>query len=289
MHYYQHNIKDFNNATRHLTRVERCLYRDAIELYYDTEKPLNGEFNDLSKKLLCITDEEKEALYYVLSEFFYILDGLYHHTRCDFEIEKFHNTASAKARAGKASADARRKKKESKIEQKTTGVKQSLNSVKPVLEHNSTNQQPTTNNHKPITIKDKKPSQSEIDINEVFEFWKSSLNKNSTAKLNKERIKKIKERFNEGYTIDDMKSAITGCTKSAHHMGQNDEGKVYDSLELILRTGENLERFIGYNTTIVKVNTNATNQPNSNTQSNNRIRRTRTPTTTARIWDNEES
>ena len=158
MHYYQHNIKDFNNATRHLTRVERCLYRDAIELYYDTEKPLISDLNQLARKLLCLTNDEKDALKYVLSEFFYLVDGFYHHTRCDFEIEKFHNTASAKARAGKASADARRKKKEVKIEQKATGVEQVLDSVKPVLEHNPTNQQPITINHKPTTNKKNIPS-----------------------------------------------------------------------------------------------------------------------------------
>ena len=42
MHYYSHNIGDFNNSTRHLTRVERSLYRDLIELYYDSEQPLQS-------------------------------------------------------------------------------------------------------------------------------------------------------------------------------------------------------------------------------------------------------
>jgi len=289
VHYYQHNIKDFNNSTRHLTRVERCLYRDAIELYYDTEEPLSGNLNRLQRKLLCTTDEEKTALSYILNEFFYLVDDVYCHTRCDFEINKFQSNSTAKSRAGKASADAKKEKREAKAKQKSTGVEHVLNSVEPVIEHNSTNQEPLTINHKPITIKEKKHSQSEIDIDDIFKFWKLTLNKTETAKLTKERKKKILDRLNENYTVEEIKRAITGCTQSAYHMGKNENGKIYDSLELILRSGENLEKFIGYNTTILQVNNNATNQSNANGKQTNGIRRTRTPTTTARIWDNQES
>ena len=60
MHYYSHNIGDFNNSTRHLTRVERSLYRDLIELYYDTEKPLDSmSFDRLAKRVLAKTEEEQ--------------------------------------------------------------------------------------------------------------------------------------------------------------------------------------------------------------------------------------
>ena len=39
MNYYQHHIGDFNNATRHLSLVERAIYRDLLDMYYDTEQP----------------------------------------------------------------------------------------------------------------------------------------------------------------------------------------------------------------------------------------------------------
>ena len=70
MHYYQHNIKTFNSATRHLTRVERALYRDLIEIYYDTEKPLTSNIDRLSRLVMANSNDEKESLSYVLSEFF---------------------------------------------------------------------------------------------------------------------------------------------------------------------------------------------------------------------------
>ena len=56
MNYYQHHIGDFNNATRHLTRVERSLYRDLIELYYDTEKYLTDDVDWLERKMMARTE-----------------------------------------------------------------------------------------------------------------------------------------------------------------------------------------------------------------------------------------
>jgi uncharacterized protein YdaU (DUF1376 family) len=155
MHYYQHHISDFNQATRHLTRVERSLYRDLIELYYDNEKPLTSDFKKLSRRVIASTPEEKEALEYVLEEFFTLTDEGYRQSRCDAEIEKYHNQNSAKSKAGKASAESRRRNQAQKeptdVEQNSTGVKQVFNKC-------STNHKPITNNHKPITNKHNPPN-----------------------------------------------------------------------------------------------------------------------------------
>jgi uncharacterized protein YdaU (DUF1376 family) len=153
MHYYPHNIADFNNATRHLTRVERSVYRDAIERYYDTEQPLQGDdFNRLARILLCQSEEEKAALTTILDEFFVLDGGVYRHERCDSEIEKYQANNSAKARAGKASAEARRKAKKAdsplQEQQKETPVEHVLNTCS-TDEQLTNNQEPITNNHKP--------------------------------------------------------------------------------------------------------------------------------------------
>lgn len=156
MHYYQHNIKSFNNATQHLTRVERSLYRDAIDLYYDTEKPLPaGDFARLARRLRANTDEELTALQFVLEEFFELDGDFWTHSKCDENIAIYHETASVKSKAGKASAAARKKKadeakaaaankKPTQNEQNPTGVKQALNEC-------ATNQEPRTNNQEPTT------------------------------------------------------------------------------------------------------------------------------------------
>ncbi len=148
MHYYQHNIKQFNNATRHLTRVERSLYRDAIELYYDQEKPLTSDFLVLSRRLMARTEEEKLALKSVLDEFFHIEGDIFHHDRCDSEIEFYHSNMSAKSRAGKASAAARRKKRDAGKDKIPTPVKHPSNACSTEVQQTS-NQEPRTNKQIP--------------------------------------------------------------------------------------------------------------------------------------------
>ena len=129
MHSYQHNIKTFNNATRHLTRVERSLYRDAIELYYDEEKPITSDFGRLCRVLIAVTDEEKNALKYVLDSFFTLSNGFYMHKYCEEVIEKYAGNTNAKSMAGKASAAARRAKFDAKINGCSTGDEQVLNEI----------------------------------------------------------------------------------------------------------------------------------------------------------------
>ena len=58
VNFYPHHIGDFNNATRHLTRTERSVYRDMLDMYYDTELPLPLDSKTLSRKLLARSDEE---------------------------------------------------------------------------------------------------------------------------------------------------------------------------------------------------------------------------------------
>ena len=151
MNYYSHHIGDFNNATRHLTRVERALYRDAIELYYDTESVLTKDFDKLSRRLLVVSDDEKVMLKSILNEFFNETDDGYSHDRCDAEIAKYRTNTSNKAKAGIASALAR--------QQKATPVQHVFN-------------EPITKNQEPITNKEHNTivpfSKSRFD-----EFWKT--------------------------------------------------------------------------------------------------------------------
>ncbi len=154
MNYYQHHIGDFNNATRHLTRVERSVYREAIELYYDREKPLSLDIARLEKRLLCGNDEEKEALKDILEEYFIETDEGFFHSRCDAEIEKFQANITSKAKAGRASAEARKKKALSKLTKTntcSTPVQQSVNEIQLTKNQEpiTTNQEPSTNNHLP--------------------------------------------------------------------------------------------------------------------------------------------
>ncbi len=163
MHYYQHNIKQFNNATPHLTRVERALYRDAIELYYDQEAPLTADFAVLARRLMARSEDEKLALKSILDEFFYLDGDIYRHDRCDEEIESYHSGKSAKARAGRASAEARRRKRGAAKEHNPTPVKQPLNTSATEAEQNPTNQEPLTSNQEPKPPKSPKGDHMRFD------------------------------------------------------------------------------------------------------------------------------
>ena len=46
------------------------------------------------------------------------------------------------------------------------------------------------------------------------------------------------------YGIENTKRAITGCSRSNWHMGNNPAGKRYTSIELILRDSEHIEQFV---------------------------------------------
>lgn len=104
MNHYPHHIGDFNSATRHLTFVERALYRELLDLYYDTERPLIADATKLARRVLAHTDEQREALQAVLQEFFVQEDDGWHNARCDREIAAYHERIEQQSRAGRASA-----------------------------------------------------------------------------------------------------------------------------------------------------------------------------------------
>lgn len=109
MHAYTHHIGDFNTATLHLSRLERSIYRDALEYYYVTESPLDGsDFNLLARRLRCETDAEKDALRFVLAEFFDIDEaaGCYIQPRCERELAEY-RVAVAASGAVKANVNKR--------------------------------------------------------------------------------------------------------------------------------------------------------------------------------------
>ena len=89
-----------------------------------------------------------------------------------------------------------------------------------------------------------KPDSVLSQVTEIFHFWCDTMKKNRAQnKITPKRDKAIRARLKEGYTVEDIKLAITGCSKDAFSMGQNDRGKPFNDIELICRTGEKLEGF----------------------------------------------
>jgi uncharacterized protein YdaU (DUF1376 family) len=194
MHSYNHNIKTFNSATMHLTRVERALYRDLIELYYDTEQPLPSvDFNRLARRVRATDEQELIALQYVLDEFFILTGDSYSHDFCDEQIDKFHNTTTLKAKAGKASAEARKKKAEARKSVRKNTNEQVLNTCSTEGQQNPTNHEPVTSNHEPLTIKDKTLVEPKHDESEFDQQW-TAYGKKGNRKTSLQKFKKLNDK-----------------------------------------------------------------------------------------------
>lgn len=137
MHHYPHYIKAFKAATAHLTRVERSLYREAIDLYYDLERPWPADdFSGWAHKLQARTEDEKAALESVQREFFPVIDGAFRNERCDKEILKYQTVIAAASAAGRASAEARANKKATTVKRplptRSTNQNQNQNHTPPI-------------------------------------------------------------------------------------------------------------------------------------------------------------
>jgi uncharacterized protein YdaU (DUF1376 family) len=163
MHSYPRHINDFDSATRHLNRIERSVYSDLIDLYYATEKPLTADLAALCRRIVARSNEESTAVEQVLNEFFHQTNDGWWHSRCEAEIEKYRKNNSQKAQAGRASAEAKRLKKEHALNGPSTDVEHPLNSDEHPLERNSTNQKPKTKNQKPVLNTEEANASSPID------------------------------------------------------------------------------------------------------------------------------
>ena len=148
MHYFKYNIGDFDRETRHLTRVERSIYRDLLDLYYSTETQIALDVTAVCRLVLARTDEERTAVDQVLNEFFTKTPTGWYQSRCEREIAEYRAYQSQKAIAGKASAAAKQAKKEQALNVASTAVEQTNNGV-------STKQKPETRNHETETKKEK--------------------------------------------------------------------------------------------------------------------------------------
>jgi uncharacterized protein YdaU (DUF1376 family) len=167
MNFYPHHIGDFNNDTRHLTRIERSIYRDLIELYYDTESPLIPDKDKLSRLVLASSKDELTAVEQVLNEFFDYTENGYFHSRCHEVICEYKKNIKGKSKAGIASAKARKARKLKALSELEDGQQVLNTRTTPVR-----NQKPETNNQKPITI-EKRKSFSPPKPNEIYEHFLS--------------------------------------------------------------------------------------------------------------------
>lgn len=92
----------------------------------------------------------------------------------------------------------------------------------------------------PVEKPAKKPNM-QPEVEAIFKFWSEVMSKPG-AKLSPKRKARIEWALKE-YGDDRARKAIIGCASSAFHMGENEQGKRFDDLELIFRNSEKFESF----------------------------------------------
>lgn len=85
------------------------------------------------------------------------------------------------------------------------------------------------------------PKPPKPGVDSLFKFWTEVMSKPG-AKLSPKRKKRIEWAISE-YGEERARQAIIGCASSAFHMGENEQGKRFDDLELIFRNSEKFESF----------------------------------------------
>ena len=145
MYYYQHHIGDYRKDTSHLSLVEHGIYRQLLDLYYITEKPLDKK----SIRLIgARTDQEIAMAELILNEFFEKKGTKYYHRRCDVEIQNY------KTKSFNASESSKKRWNNNKKLQDANAL--------PTQSERNANQEPITKNQKTSIPKNFKVSERVI-------------------------------------------------------------------------------------------------------------------------------
>ena len=86
---------------------------------------------------------------------------------------------------------------------------------------------------------------SEVSVSpvvQVFRAWATSTGRSGRTLLDDKRQRLI-VRALAAYELEDVLDAVDGWRFDAHHRGENDRGRPYNDLGLILRDPEHIERF----------------------------------------------
>ena len=78
----------------------------------------------------------------------------------------------------------------------------------------------------------------------VFEFWIKTMKKKPKTVFGDKRRSSVTSRLEDGYTVDQLKTAILGCSITPHNCGDNDRQTPYQDLELICRNETKVDQFI---------------------------------------------
>lgn len=263
MHYYERNIGDYYRKAGRLNILQHGVYNLLMDACYDRES-----FPTLEEAIEWVwaeTEEEIDAVKFVLKKFFKLNeDGVYIQNHIKEELEKYRAFLAKQAENGKKGGRPKKNPKndsgnngndfdnsgfknesqDNQNESELNPEKPKETQIKPKPSNHLTNEPSNQENNicppngEPVPAE--KPKENfKNEIQEVFEFWKVTFNKNNRTILDNQRKSKIQARLKEGYTVEDIKTAIVGCSKSQFHIEGN-----HTDLTLICRDATKLDHFL---------------------------------------------
>lgn len=134
-----------------MSRLTRWIYRDMMDVYYDTEKPLPINLELLCDMLGVEVEEERKIVERILRFKFTKTEIGYLHDRCELELEEYKKKGDIARENGKKGG---RKPNPAQTNQEPSGLANGTGS--------EANQEPITNNQEPVKKKSKAASAAPI-------------------------------------------------------------------------------------------------------------------------------
>lgn len=135
MHYYKRNIGDYAKKAGRLTMLQHGAYTLLLDACYDREQfPTREEAIDW---LWASSTAEIEAVDFVLSKFFHLVDGRFVQNRIQQELTEYHEKSLNNKRIAQ--------EREAKRREKSTKRVPDVNEAPPNQEPRTINQEPVTN------------------------------------------------------------------------------------------------------------------------------------------------
>jgi uncharacterized protein YdaU (DUF1376 family) len=101
MNYYPHHIGDFRSGTFNMSRQKRWIYRDMIDVYYDTESSFPNDMDKICEMVGVESDSDRALVISILSMKFILIDNEWANERCNRELASYKSKAETAQNNGK--------------------------------------------------------------------------------------------------------------------------------------------------------------------------------------------
>ena len=105
--WYAHYLGDYGRDTAHLSLVQHGAYRLLLDHYYSTANPLPSDVTILQRICRAFDQSEKDAVLFVLTEFFELRSDGYHNARANAELARRAENHERLSNCGRRGAEKR--------------------------------------------------------------------------------------------------------------------------------------------------------------------------------------